>query len=107
MDLLNGVDLGRFVRWLKGECDGHLIYGPEIFLRMGFNKAFVDGFCAVHRSDPNNPKRQISKSGRLLKEVEGIHDLTFVRVVADSFDLEVRQFYRRFTLVSLASHAIP
>jgi hypothetical protein len=81
--MLSNVDMTKLREYLKESGgDGWTIWHPVHFTEMGF--ALSDLPVHMHRSDFNaGPKQMIADAdGNVLKEVEGVYNLAFLRHLA-------------------------
>ena len=62
--------------------DGHTLWDPEGFLKIGIPKEIVDRWTHVEKSD-GTPKGTIISNGRIVKELKSIYGLSMLRSLAD------------------------
>ena len=75
-------------------CDGHTIFNPEPFTRLGMPKAIAEEFTEDYDSD-GTPKGTISKNGKDMKTCRGIYGLRFLKIACSAFDLDYPDFFGR------------
>jgi hypothetical protein len=69
----------KFVEEAGG--DGHTIFLPSFFVKMGFEESFVLKHTRQYESD-GSTKGSISKDGKILENVHGVYGLFFAYAVA-------------------------
>jgi hypothetical protein len=67
--------------------DGHTIFDPEDYIKLGWPKEIVRAFNRKHISQGNNPKYWID--GDPKKMVFGVYALEFLRAIAYTIGAEV------------------
>jgi hypothetical protein len=82
-EIFDGVDLKKFKEWLK-DATGRSLWGPEFFIKMGFPEDLVADCTQVHKSQPDDFKETIIHEGGVVKEVEAVQDLDFLRELCHS-----------------------
>jgi hypothetical protein len=78
---LDNVDRDKLIAYLHEDgSDGWTIWAPSKFTDMGFT--LKDLPVHTHKSDTSNHKSTIFKDGKVVKKLEGVYNLTFLRRLA-------------------------
>lgn len=82
--MLRNVNKSKLTSFLnKNGSDGWTIWMPSKFTDMGFDLADLP--VHKHKSDTRDPKSTIfGDNGEVLKSLEGVYNLTFLRRLADA-----------------------
>jgi hypothetical protein len=81
--MLRNVNKSKLTAYLnKSGSDGWTIWLPSKFTDMGFDLADLP--VRKHKSDTSDPKSTIFNNGEVVKELEGVYNLTFLRKLADA-----------------------
>jgi hypothetical protein len=75
--------------------DGHGIYAPEKFLKMGFDQEFVERYSFVHESDGSLKGSIYDDNLRVLPEVKGVYALDFIDGIADDVGADKTEANRK------------
>lgn len=78
-------------------CDGHTIFKPEALLNAGVPKDLVKAHTHKYVSDFSDPKATIfdNKTGKPVKEQEGVYGLDVLADIVMHFNLDCRDFFGR------------
>ena len=88
-------------------CDGHTIFPPDEFIKLGAPKELIDRVCKVHESNLDNPKGTIfNDAGGVIPLLKGVYGLQLLRIIANDLNVHYDSAFGRGTEARRIKEAI-